>query len=382
MKIVFIHRNIFQNRPPVISVISHLTKLEKQPILITAGINEEYRNLLISKGVKVIVIPFQLKGNVVRNYIDSKKWGWTVEKCIRELSKNEKLLLWIEGNYTFASLSAKIINKYPHILQIQELIDDYGFKGWIKESIYKRKIGKIAQPAIGCIVNEYNRAHLIRAFFKLNKLPYILPNKPAFILSEDELKKLDDIYKEYNNVFEKKVIIYQGLLTTGRSNFVPYLEAVKRLNEQSNEYRVVFVGKDFGMVNQYKKLGYDFVHIPFVPAPNYLYFTSKAYIGIVTYIPDILNNVYCAPNKIFEYAAYGIPILGNDIPGLRFTIDANHCGKVSDDTPESVYEQLLYIINHYEEMSIAAKQFFDATDNYATVGRIISDIESTIGHIE
>lgn len=382
MRIVFIHRNIFQNRPPVISLLNHLTKLDKHPILVTAGINEDYRNQLESNGIKVMVIPFQLKGNVIRNFIDSQKWGRKVEKTIRGLSKNDDLFLWIEGNYTFASLSDKFINGFPHILQIQELFDDYGFKGWIKESIYKRKISKIARSAFACVVNEYNRAHLIRAFFKLSKLPYILPNKPAFILSHNELEKIGDAYKEYDTIFEKKVIIYQGLLTTGRSNFIPYLEAVKKLNESSDEYQVVFVGKDFGMVEEYKKLGYDFVHIPFVPAPNYLYFTSRAYIGIVTYIPDILNNVFCAPNKIFEYAAYGVPILGNDIPGLRYTIESNHCGKVCEETPESIYSQLLYIINHYDEMSKEAKYFFDATDNFATVSGIVSDLESAVGRIE
>jgi glycosyltransferase involved in cell wall biosynthesis len=305
-----------------------------------------------------------------------------VEKCVDSLARKENLLLWIEGNYTFASLSTKFVNKYRHIVQIQEMFDDYGFKGFIKEQISKKSVEKAAQSAVACIVNEYNRAHLLRVFFKLKRLPYILPNKPAFILEQGELSGLHEQYEEYDGIFEKKVIIYQGLLTTGRSNFIPYLEAVKKLNEESDEYKMVFVGKDLGMVEKYRKQGYDLVNIPFVPAPNYLYFTSKAYIGIVTYIPDILNNVYCAPNKIFEYAAYGIPTIGNDIPGLRYTIESNHCGKVCDDTSESVYKQLQCIISHYDEMSLAAKEFFHATDNKSTVKMILDDVENSLGVIK
>ena len=55
--------------------------------------------------------------------------------------------------------------------------------------------------------------------------------------------------------------------------------------------------------------------------------TSYARIGINFYRPNCLNKAFCAPNKIYEFSGFGIPIIGNDIPGLKNTIGLNNAGK-------------------------------------------------------
>ena len=34
----------------------------------------------------------------------------------------------------------------------------------------------------------------------------------------------------------------------------------------------------------------------------------------------ILNALYCAPNKIYEYAGCNIPMIGTDVLGLKRTV--------------------------------------------------------------
>ena len=60
-----------------------------------------------------------------------------------------------------------------------------------------------------------------------------------------------------------------------------------------------------------------------------------ASIGVLSYFPRsgsigrTLNPLYCAPNKIFEYSKYGIPMISNDVPALRYSYMEFHCATVS-----------------------------------------------------
>lgn len=371
MKVVLIHRNIFQNRPPLVSLVKTMVSFGIVPTIITAGLNEEYKTFFDVNGVKYYVIPFKLKlgrFSSVKNYLNAKRWGKKVDRLI-SLFPKDNTVLWIEGNYTFTSLDIKLVNSYKHVLQIQEMFNVPGFKGYM----YKSVIASLSKKAEAVIVPEYNRAFFYKLHFGLKKLPFVLPNKPAFVPDEKNLKILQEKYAQYNHIFEKKVILYQGIISSTRSNYIPALDALKRI-DINNEYLFVFLGRDLtGYVGRLKKQGYNVEHIPFVPAPEYLYFTSKAYIGIVNYVDNCLNNIYCAPNKIYEYSAFGVPMLANDIPGLRYTIGINNCGSLYSDEND-VEKTLRYIIQNHDTMSENAKKFFNDTDYKKSISIILKHL--------
>lgn len=92
---------------------------------------------------------------------------------------------------------------------------------------------------------------------------------------------------------------------------------IRAIKELGSEYKLVLLGKDRDMLRKYRQIDDSLIHIEFIPAPDYLLFTSMCHMGIVTYDPGTLNTAYCAPNKIFEYAAFGKPMIANNIPGLK-----------------------------------------------------------------
>lgn len=61
---------------------------------------------------------------------------------------------------------------------------------------------------------------------------------------------------------------------------------------------------------------------------------AQAKVGIVTYPMEGLNNYYCAPNKIFEYAALKVPMIGTPQPFLEHMFKKYHIGEIVewDDT--------------------------------------------------
>src|SRR5690606_36887593 len=102
-----------------------------------------------------------------------------------------------------------------------------------------------------------------------------------------------------------KVILYQGLISRER-DLTYILQAINELNE---EFVPIIMGKDYGMIDKYKKICPRIVHISYIPSPQHLYITSIARLGILMYDPISLNQIFCAPNKTFEYAGYGVPMI-------------------------------------------------------------------------
>jgi len=69
--------------------------------------------------------------------------------------------------------------------------------------------------------------------------------------------------------------------------------------------------------------------------------TSQCNIGIVAYSPVGWNNLYCAPNKVFEYAQAGIPIIATDQPALQELIEGSGIGvtvKAAGDAEQRAHE--------------------------------------------
>ena len=99
--------------------------------------------------------------------------------------------------------------------------------------------------------------------------------------------------------------------------------------------------------------------------------TSYARIGINFYRPNCLNKAFCAPNKIYEFSGFGIPIIGNDIPGLKNTIGLNNAGKCIDLTEENIIKAINEIDEKYEYYSKNAYNFFSKTNNLNTMKKLL-----------
>ena len=106
----------------------------------------------------------------------------------------------------------------------------------------------------------------------------------------------------------------------------------------------------------------------------HLQITANAYIGLVFYRDDQLNKVFCAPNKIFEYSFFGVPIIANNLPGLKNTIGKANAGICVEFTYENIADAFEIIENHYEEISINGVNFYNSVDNVSTINKIVEKL--------
>lgn len=107
--------------------------------------------------------------------------------------------------------------------------------------------------------------------------------------------------------------------------------------------------------------------VPPVPQGELLHSTAGATLGIIPYENVCLNHWFSTPNKLWEYAAAGVPILASPFPELRRMVEGSRIGKLiaTPPTPENIAE----IVASVNETELAAMRTncrsLIARDNWA-----------------
>jgi glycosyltransferase involved in cell wall biosynthesis len=69
--------------------------------------------------------------------------------------------------------------------------------------------------------------------------------------------------------------------------------------------------------------------------------TASADIGVTLLEDSCLNHRLALPNKLFEYLAARVPILGADLPEIRTVLERLEAGKVTSATSPQVLASVL-----------------------------------------
>ena len=121
MNIIIINKEIFQNRPPVISTLLSLCDLGHNVTLVTVEINDYWRNELQKRSVSIHVVSEKKNANRIEKVFEYLNFKNQVFKCLtKDGIDRGNALLWVIGGNTIFCLGDKL-KKYRYILQIQEL---------------------------------------------------------------------------------------------------------------------------------------------------------------------------------------------------------------------------------------------------------------------
>lgn len=360
MKFVLITKQELQRIPPLISVAYILNDQGHDIYIISCGITSRIKEEFLKRGIGSEEYPLVTEGNIIVKVFQYLKFRLIVKKRLSQLDFDH---IWIEAGYTIRSLGT-FYKKYSYILQLSELHE--------QSPSTLKAIQKVIHDAKLVFMPEKNRAFIYKGWFHLKNLPIVLPNKPYYLPSTMELSHLESEYSEYVQLFKQyKVILYQGRITPDR-DISSFVEAVCKLGD---EYRFVIMGSGTGLVEKYKAVNPNIIHIDFITPPDYLLFTSLCHIGVVCYDPIILNNAYCAPNKIYEYSAFGKPIIGNDIPGLRVLNEFSFGILVDEYDVHSIMAAIIELGANYEQYSTYSSVFYDNCRNDLTLRKAIDHLK-------
>ncbi|MEW6605938.1 MAG: hypothetical protein AB1414_00620 [bacterium] len=357
MKITYVLKGNPEWLPPVMNQIKILKELNHEIYLITSNISEAFRTYLEKNNIHF---------NLYRNKHKVKIINWI---CFRYFARRKirkaSFDLLIYGSLDTAIVLEDFKKKKNSILNIWELYDKYFFyESYMK--IFLRKFPFLICP-------EYNRGFLLKHSYKLDKLPTVLPNKPDFF-GEVDITSIQNVIEIVTNISNShKIIIYQGQIYSDRNLETIALE-LKKLN--SDRYFFVLLGIDHGgFVDKIKEIYQNTYYIGYIPAPLHLEITKYAHIGIVNYAENSLNNIYCAPNKIYEYGAFSKPMIGNNIPGLKYTIEHSNSGICVNYSIENEFIVALNNIeSNYGFYSANSKRMYDNIDNKKELSKLIDSI--------
>jgi len=373
--IVIICRNSIESLPPVLNTIFILADLGHKISIISSSIDEDVRKLLNSNyGVQ-----FYLSGKIIRGkdlpttFKNNLRFRLHAENKISELCLHADIL-WISGEGTALSLyKSKCCKTMKYVFSCHELYESFVFK-WVIKYFMKN--------AVLNVVPEYNRALIYRHWFRLPQTPFVLPNKTTNLYSA--LEGLNIAHIDLNNIAKltneikaksqgKKILLYQGDISERRKLAI----IVNVAKELSDEYYLVIMGSRNNYLKVLEDIWSGFCYVGYISAPFHLYITKIAHIGIVSYDFVNLNNIFCAPNKIFEFSMFGLPMLCNDVGGLTSTIGAAKAGICVDFSKnENIISGLRQIDDRYDYYSNRSLDFYDSINMHALHKDLIAKIEN------
>ena len=89
-----------------------------------------------------------------------------------------------------------------------------------------------------------------------------------------------------------------------------------------------------------------------VPLADLLAFTAGADVGAIPYRAVGLNNSLTSPNKLFEYAVAGVPVVGSRFPELRKVIEGRGLGRTFDpEQPAEIAAAIDALVEDSEELA-------------------------------
>lgn len=360
MKVIYLIKEGLHIYPPCLTQILCLKELQVEVEVYHGITDKSVINVLDKHNIKHYnLYKNEIKGKN-RKLLSLKRWisyRKNVLKILEEIDCTETIL-WFGTADSAIAIYDKLENK-KYILNILELYDNNKF--------YRRLLKKIVNKSTGIICCEYNRANIMKSWWELKKLPYVMPNKPITI-KEENLLKDEEIVKQLQN---KKIILYQGMIAKDRE----ISNLARALRDLNKEYWLVLMGKNYdNNVEKIKEIYEKTIYLGYIPAPAHLLYTKYAYIGVANYDYSCLNNIFCAPNKIYEYTGFKIPVLCNNVPGLYYTIGIHEAGVcVNFDNIEEIKKGILNLEENYIKYSNNALKFYNETDNLKVIKKIVEE---------
>ena len=370
-KVIYIVKTDLHYYPPCMMQIRYLKKCGVRVEVWFASSNESALTILDKEQIPYVCLGESPRVNSLigklKNWMEFRR---NVNRQLNNISQSERenTLLWV-GTAESAIPLYGVLQHYHYNLTMLELLD--GDKNKFKRTTF----GKLAKKAEAIVACEVTRAYIMKYWFGLKKLPYVMPNKPYELGTTKNAEPSCDKTKQAIDVIRgKKFIIFQGIFQK-----VDYMKALATaLSQMDSEYYIVLMGFDLYKTNAYEKLKKIYervIELSSLPAPLHLEVTSHAQIGLVFYDDFSLNQAFCAPNKIYEYSGFGIPMIANKIPGLENTVGKFNAGKCVEFESKQLMKAIKEIDDNYEQYSANSLSLYNAVDNESTINDIIRDIK-------
>jgi glycosyltransferase involved in cell wall biosynthesis len=242
---------------------------------------------------------------------------------------------------------------------------------------------KYCRLAHAVVVPEENRGWLTFVNAGLAARPLLLPNCPIDHPREFPEKEADPVLDALE-AEGKRIVLYQGYLALKERCIPELLEAISLCDE-----RMVLCIMPASRLTETLRQSMDELisrfrlqnRVFFIEtrvAPAHMRVIARAHIGIGLYRPTSINQVYCAPNRLYEFTGFGTPVILPDAPGMN-QIAGRYAGVLTcnPENPAAISAALMSLMEneHYQKARAGAVAFFQHEADYqASLREVISKL--------
>ena len=353
---IYLHPEYF---PPTINAINSLSEICEELVVVTN--NNSKDDFFIGNNIKFVKlgqylspIEFEQK-SLAYKILFFAKFTLTFLKCA--ISKKTDLVLMYDSIPLFSFFFfCRIIKKstiswfHSHDMPMRDKLKKYSI-GWFSAEYELKALNKVSifsLPTSDRLKYYPNISSKVKYF----ELPNFPSQKIYNDSNESETQKGDDIK-----------IIYQGTIGWGHS----IEEIVMLLNQDINGKKVSLtlkgkvkadykeainkLAESYGVMSKINWIGVG----PYKEVQN---ITKEHHIGIAIHLGDIPQGT--ASNKIYEYAACGLPALVYDNEQFRKHLGGYNWAVFTDGTVASLKSAVEYCDNNFEQLSKSAKKDFNS----------------------
>lgn len=192
------------------------------------------------------------------------------------------------------------------------------------------------------------RAILMQKHYALFCIPEFIRNIPPNAEGISEEVESAPGYSGFSRYGDgEQVLLYQGDMSLGRG-IGRFIESLAYL-PKTVWLVLAGSGPDEGNITTLIDrlgIGERVLQMGRIPTRDLASISRECDLGIITYPSSGLNNIYCSPNKIFEYAQTGLPVISTDQPPLKSMVEGYGIGRcVSDgDSPAMIAGVIMEIV--------------------------------------
>ncbi|MBE6934674.1 MAG: glycosyltransferase family 4 protein [Ruminococcaceae bacterium] len=362
MKIYYILKKGFQCYPPCLAQLLYLNDLGVELEVYHGNNSDTINDILNKRGITHYTLKSD-RNNSNRLQSMQTLLQYTVEMRSILNKLPDDGIVWFGNCESVITVWEKMRSR-KFVLSVLELDD--------LNSLIGRRLKKFIHKASAVLCCEKHRAAIMRIYYKLDREPYVLPNKP-YEIENGNLVLEEEFQKILEPIRNKFILIYQGIVSSDR----PLDKIAEALNKMNDDDIVFLV---LGKANKEYQLDLksryaQTVFAGYIPSPQHLLVTQYAKIGIANYDYSCLNNLFCAPNKIYEYSKFGIPMLTSQNLGLTETVGVAKAGVCVDFlSVDQIIAGIKEIKENYHSYSAAATAFYEETSNVEKIKEIIESI--------
>ncbi|TXB63706.1 glycosyltransferase family 4 protein [Vicingus serpentipes] len=306
------------------------------------------------------------------------KYLFIVKKIWHILNSNEQQIIYTSDYqvlFFILKLQAFFKTKKQLIIYHQYELIELTKLNKINHFLYTTVLKKAKEIDL-MVFSENNRLNYFLKNSSLKKEnAFVLPNSCESISSNEKHIKHPLFNQFPSNSF---IVTHLGNVGGEQHYFSNFINAVEKLQE-NKEIVFLFIGRKNELIKKIEKEK-QFANLYFVDAVpheelNQIY--PFINLGVILYKGNGLNYEFCAPNKLYELWANGVPVIAHQLKGLIPLFKSKNRGVLSNfNQVDQICETLL---NYAKNNSTINKQILiDEFNNELAISTYLEQFEQKI----